>query len=323
MGASPVSLTRLTLRHLRAVIAVGEAKSLVGAAANLNVTQSAVTKALKEAEATAGVLLFERTNRGVMATEYGDALLRHAKLVMAQLAHASGEISDLKDGTGGRVIVGTLLAASARILPDAIMYLHRERPRLSVIVVEGTNDWLMPALREGEIDFVVGRLPEFREREGLAQEVLFKDSACIVVRKNHPLAQRRKPTFADLTKFPWILPRMETTLRRQVEKDFRDAGLEPPAHAIESVSLLTNRRLLLDGDYVSVWPRQVARDDHEQRRIAILPIDLPSTAGPIGITTRADARLSPAAQALIQAIRQKAKQHRSASSRSLSSRRTI
>jgi DNA-binding transcriptional LysR family regulator len=310
VGANLSLANRLTLRQLRAVIAVGEAESLVGAAAKLNLTQSAVTKALKEAEAAAGVTLFERSNRGVAATAYGDALLRHAKLVMAQLAHASGELADLKDGTGGRVIVGTLLVASARILPDAIMLLHRERPKLTVVVVEGTNDLLMPALRVGEIDLVVGRLPEFRQREGVVQEALLHDGASVVVRTGHPLARRRNLKLADLAKFPWILPRMETTLRRQIDKDFRDAGLEPPAHAIESVSLLTNRRLLLDGDYVSVWPRQVAREDHEQRRIVLLPLKLPSTIGPIGITTRAHARLSPAAQALIQAIRDVAKHSR-------------
>jgi DNA-binding transcriptional LysR family regulator len=91
-------------------------------------------------------------------------------------------------------------------------------------------------------------------------------------------------------------------LRRQIDKDFRDAGIEPPTHAIESVSLLTNRRLLLRGDYVAVWPREVAHEDCEQGRLALLPIKLPSAIGAVGITTRADTRLPPAAKALIEAI---------------------
>jgi DNA-binding transcriptional LysR family regulator len=198
VSTRPYLSNRLTLRQLRAVIAVGDANSLVGAATSLNLTQSAVTKAVKEAEAALGVTGFDRTNRGVAATVYGSALLRHAKLVMAQLSHASGELADLKDGTGGRVIVGTLLVASARILPDAIMRLHRERPKLTVVVIEGTNDLLMPALRVGEIDLVVGRLPEFRQREGLTQEVLFNDGACVVVRTGHPLARRCNLKLAHL-----------------------------------------------------------------------------------------------------------------------------
>src|SRR5262249_54319873 len=136
------------------------------------------------------------------------------------------------------------------------------------------------------------------------QEVLFTDSACLVVRSGHPLARRRKLILADLANFPWILPRTETTLRRQIEKDFRDASLEPPAHAIESVSLLTNRRLLRRGDYVSVGPGEVAKENCEQGHLVLLPIKLPSTVGSIGISTRADARLSPAAEALIKSLRE-------------------
>jgi DNA-binding transcriptional LysR family regulator len=110
-------------------------------------------------------------------------------------------------------------------------------------------------------------------------------------------------TLRDLTGYPWILPREEATLRGQVDRAFYELGLEPPAHAIESLSLLTNRRLLLDADYVSVWPRQVTFDDHEYGRIAILPLRLPTTVGPIGIITRSEGELTPAAEALIRTIR--------------------
>lgn len=295
--------TRLTMRHLRTVIAVAETKSLLAASRQLNLTQPTVSKALKEAEATAGVELFARTNRGVVATPYGEALVHHAKLVMAQMAHAYGELSDLKDGTGGHVVVGTLITASSRLLPDAIVRLHRERPRLSITIVEGTNDILMPALRTGEIDLVVGRLPEYRERAGLAHETLFQDNACVVVRPGHRLARKRRAALADLKSERWLLPRAETTLRRQIEKDFNDAGLHPPTAVVESVSSLANRQLLLTGDYVSVWPGQIARADQMLGVVAILPVDLPSTAGPVGISTRREGRLSPAAGALIEALR--------------------
>lgn len=295
--------TRLTIRHLRTVIAVGEARSLVGAARSLNLTQPSVTKTLKEVEQVLGVKLFDRANRGVVATPFGHALLRHAKLILVQLGHAASELTDLKDGTGGRVVVGTFLTASARLLPNAIALLHQQRPNLTVAIVEGTNDLLLPALKVGEIDLVIGRLPEHRQGKGLMQELLIRDEACIVVRTGHPLSKQRTLTLQELSGYPWILPREETTLRGQVDRAFYDIGLEPPAHAIESLSLLTNRRLLLDADYISVWPRQVTFDDYERGRIVILPVRLPTTAGTIGIITRSGAELSPSAEALIQTIR--------------------
>lgn len=295
--------TRLTIRHLRVLIAIGEAGSLVGAARTLNVTQSSVTKALQEVEELLGVQLFERTSRGIIATAFGQTLLRNARLILVQLAHAAEELADLKDGTGGRIVVGTLLTASARLLPDAIAQLHRERPSLTVAVVEGTNDLLIPSLEVGEIDFVVGRLPEHRLGQGLVQELLLRDEACVVVRAGHPLATRPKVTLKELSSYPWILPRQETILRGQIDRAFYDLGLEPPPNAVESLSLLTNRRLVLDADYISVWPRQVTYDDYERGRIVILPLRLPTTMASIGIVSRSGTGLSPAAAALAQIIR--------------------
>lgn len=294
---------RLAFRHLRLLVAIVEEGNLVGAARRQNLTQPAVTKAVKEAEAILGIPLFDRTNRGVRPTTYCTALVSHARLVIAQLGHAGEEISDLRDGSGGRIAVGTLLAASAALLPQAIALLRKSRPKLVVSVREGTNDLLMPALRVGELDLVVGRLPEFREREALVQETLLSDIACVVVRPGHPLTERDPLRLADLVAWDWILPRYETTLRRQIDKTFRDEQLEPPTHAVESVSLLTNRGLLFDADYLAVWPWQVARVEEEAGRIAILRLKLGPTAGPIGITTRAGGRLSPAADMLVRELR--------------------
>ena len=294
---------RVTLRQLRTVLEVGVSGSLARAAERLSVTQPTVTKAIQEIEANIGVELFERTNRGVVPTRYGDALLRHGKLVMAQLSQATDEISHLKGGTGGHVVVGTLLAAATRLLPDALAGLQASRPGLSIAVMEGTNDFLMPKLRAGELDCVVGRLPEFRERAGLVQEALLEDSARVVAKIGHPLLRSQRIGLADTLRYRWILPRPETTLRRQVEKDFRDSGLEPPGAAIESVSPMLVRRLLLLGDYLAVWPLEVASIEASLGLVATLDLELPSTRGPIGITIRRGHDLSPAALALVDALR--------------------
>lgn len=295
--------THLTLRHLRMVVAIAEEGNLVRAAKRLNMTQSAVTKALQEVEALTRAHLFDRTNRGVVPTLFGDTLAEHARLVLAQLQHAEEHLADLRDGKGGRVAVGTLLAASAELLPRAIAQLRRERPRLVVKVVEGTNDVLIPALRAGEIDLFIGRLSERAETPNLKQEVLAADFACVVVRRGHPLAGRGDVGLAELTRWEWILPPPETNLRRQIDITFLEEGLDPPVHAVDSVSLLTNRQLLLAGDYLGVFPAQVARHEASFGGLVILPVSLRATAGLIGITTRAGTRLSPAADVFLQTLR--------------------
>jgi DNA-binding transcriptional LysR family regulator len=298
--------SRLTIRHLRMVVAIVEEGNLVRAAKRLNMTQSAVTKALQEVEALTKARLFHRNNRGVVPTMFGETLAEHARLVITQLAHAEEHLADLRDGTGGRVAIGTLLSAAAELLPTAIARLRKDRPKLVVKIVEGTNDVLIPALRAGELDMVVGRLSELRDRLNVVQEVLMDDIACVVARRGHPLADRRDLGLADLIGWEWILPPQETSLRRQIDIAFREEGLEPPVHAVDSVSLLTNRALLVDADYLGVFPAQVARREAAAGAITILPVTLRATAIPIGITTRTNARLSPAAELLAETLRRTA-----------------
>jgi Transcriptional regulator len=294
---------RLSLRQLNVVVAVDQYRSIMRAAQHLGLTQPTVTKALQDAEASLSVALFHRTNRGVEPTPSGTALARHARLVLAQMAHAEEELADLRDGAGGRVAVGSLIAASARLLPESIIRLKKARPRVSVSVREGANDILMPALRRGELDIVVGRLPEYREREGIEQEALYKEIACLVVRAEHPLAERAQPTLTDLAVWEWILPPPETTLRRQIDKVFYDVGLAIPAQIIESVSLVNNIPLMLNANFIAVMPYQAVRAMATAGRMRILPVPLVETIGAVGISRRTRSDLSPVCQALLTEMR--------------------
>lgn len=309
MAQIPRLETHLSLRHLILLDAIAREGTLLAASQSVGLTQSAVTKALQEAEATIGTQLFDRTNRGVRATQAGEVLIAHARLVLTQLRHAGQELEDLRSGSGGRVAVGVLVSAAVSILPTAIAAVRKQRPKLAVKVIEGTNDVLMPLLRAGELDLVIGRLPAFSSGSGIAEEMLCEDYAQIVVRSSHPLLNQSGLTLADLTDQPWILPRLETSLRRQIDEGFRQEGLRAPANIVESVSILTNRALVLRSDYLAVWPVQLARFEADLGLVQALDIPLPTTHRPIGISTRRDARLSPAAETLITALRGAATDH--------------
>jgi DNA-binding transcriptional LysR family regulator len=166
----------------------------------------------------------------------------------------------------------------------------------------------MPALRAGELDLVLGRLPEFRDRDGLKQEHLMNDYAQIVVRRDHPLATRTGLGLADLLTQDWILPGPSTTLRRQFDKAFRDEGLEPPMHWVETVSFLTSRQLLQLTNSLAVWPVQLARQEISDGSIVALPVPLPTTARPVGISTRAEDLMLPAATCLVTCLREVAEE---------------
>ena len=300
------ALTRLKLRQLRLLVAVGQHGSIQNAARDLGISQPAATKMIQDLELDFEVKLFERTNRGVVPTVFGESLIRHGKLIFAQVSNAAQELDDLSEGNSGRVVVGTLLAASPRLLPIAVERLLEDRPKVAVKIVEGTNEVLMPGLLSGEIDLVVGRLPGHRHRAKIIQETFFDARVVVVAGRQHPLAQKSGLTFEDLMPYGWVLPPIETTLRRQADQYFVRQGQYVPGVAIESVSYLANRSLLRSHDFVGLMPAHVADLDVENGVLARLDWTVPFGAGPVGVSYRGAQSLSPAGATFLAALREAA-----------------
>jgi DNA-binding transcriptional LysR family regulator len=295
--------TRLKLKQLRLLVAIAEHSSILHAAEEICISQPAATKLLKDLEIDFNVKLFDRTNRGVVPTQFGKALVRHGKLIFAQLSHAAQELDDLNEGLGGRVIVGTLLTASAKLLPSVIQNLHEQRPNVSIVVRDGTNDLLMPLLHSGELDMVVGRMAEYRYREELTQEILYNEEVVIVCRHDHPLSKVKNIAFEKLADSKWILPSTQTTLRRQIEKEFFDRGLASPSNPVECVSFLTNRSLLLNTDMIGVFPLHVVQREIANGELAIMNCKLNISDSPVGVSYRKEDALSPAAATFLAELR--------------------
>lgn len=296
------AITRLKLKQLRLLVAVGKFGSIQHAARELQISQPAATKLIQDLELDFEVQLFERTNRGVIPTDFGDTLIRHGKLILAQVSNAAQELDDLSEGSSGRVVIGTLLAAVPILLPDAIETVIAERPRVAIKVVEGTNDALMPALYSGEIDMIVGRLPAYRARSELVQEALFDENIVAVVGGQHPLAAAKSVSFSQIRPYGWILPPVETTLRRQVDQFFVSQNQYAPPQVLESVSYLANRSLLQKLDFLCLMPEHVADHDVAEGHLVKLSWNVPFGHGPVGISHRGDDSLSPAAMEFKKAL---------------------
>ncbi|MEX0283783.1 MAG: LysR family transcriptional regulator [Paracoccaceae bacterium] len=296
------ALTRLKLRQLRLLVAVGTHGNIQNAARSMGVSQPAATKMIQDLELDFEVKLFDRTNRGVVPTVFGETLIRHGKLIFAQISNAAQELDDLSEGNAGRVVVGTLLAASTSLLPTAIEILLAERPNVAIKISEGTNEVLMPGLLSGEIDMVVGRLPSHRHRNKIRQEKLFEDRILAIAGPDHPLAGKAGVSFAQTKPFGWILPPLETTLRRQVDQFFVGQQQYVPPVSIESVSYLTNRALLQSRDLIGLLPAEVVSHDIQNGHLVQINWEVPFGHGPIGVSLRADDDLSPAGRAFKAAL---------------------
>lgn len=307
---SDVMLRRLKLKPLLIFDRVLQSGSIVRAARELSLTQPAVTKAIQELEEDLEVPLFERTNRGVVPTSYGLLLGERVKSVIAELRYLTDELNSFRSGDTGNVIVGTLISASARLLPRTIALMKTRRPGILVTVREAPTDRLFPALATGELDLVIGRLPEsdlpLARMFALTHTALYDTAMCVVVARDNPLATSAGLRLAELATHPWILPLNESPARLAAERMFLDAGLQVPANLVESLSLLTNIGLMQDLGAIGLMARDVA--DHFVRLglLAILDLGDIGRFGTIGYSVRTDRAPAPAAAHFIACLREAA-----------------
>jgi DNA-binding transcriptional LysR family regulator len=300
--------SRLKMRHILLLSAIDQQRSVHKAAAALHMTQPAATKLLSDLEALLGLRLFERTTRGLVPTAHGESLVRHARAMLGTLDHARAELTAISDGAAGRIVVGTQLVVAPVLVPRALAIFKRANPLVTVQVREGTLAALLPALRAGEIDVIVGRLTSDFDSRDLRFETCFDEPMCVVVRTGHPLLARRRVRLAELAAESWILPGPDTAYRHRMDAAFRQAGVEPPARLVESVSILTNTTLLQETDMLGVLPVNVAGHYAALGTLAVLPVALPPPSGPVGTITRAGAVASPPVEQLLQALRDTGRQ---------------
>jgi len=299
---------RLKVSQLVIFNRVMETGSLLRAANDLQMTQPAVTKVVQELEYCFEGELFSRTNRGVVPTDLGLLVARRIKSLLAELRLLADEVNDFRGGVTGHVVVGTLISASAHLLPSAIASLKRDAPGVLVTVREGPTVELFSALATGDLDVVVGRLPEselpISNAFPLSHFSLFDDQLCVVAGKPHADGLSAVTALPELEGVPWILPPPESPMRLTADRLFRTSGLPFPADAIESLSMLTNIGLLLEAPRVALMPHRVARQFVRMGLLHVLDLPAIGTFGSVGYSVRAGRDLTPAGQSLIARLRQ-------------------
>lgn len=308
---STVSISRkLKLSQMMVFARVLDSGSFVRAANELGLTQPAISKAIAEMESVFDEPLFVRSNRGVLPTEFGSMIGKRVQSLIAELRFMTDEVHAFRKGDTGHLIVGTLISASAVLLPRAISQLQREAGGVLVTLREGTASQLFPSLMTGEVDIVVGRLPE-RDSSlftafPIRHEVLFDEAFCVVAGTSHPLAGSSDLEIADLADANWIFPLAESPARMAAEKIFHDAGVPLPRPRVESLSLLANLGLLLQGDLLSFMPRAAALQLMKAGSLTILSMPAMHNIGRVGFSVRADKDLAPSCKRFVDCLKRAA-----------------
>jgi DNA-binding transcriptional LysR family regulator len=297
---------RLKLRDLHIFLAVMQRGSLSGAAAQLGVSQPAISEVIAGLENTLGVRLFDRSTRGVEPTMYGNALFKRGTVVFDELRQTVRDIEFLADPTVGELRIGCPESLVASILLPVMQRFSAQYPKVvlhvSYVVSPPGN---LPELRERTFDVVLDRLvpPLTSDSEDFNIDVLFEDFVVVAAGTQSPWARRRKIDLAELINEPWILPPPGSWNYTTIAEAFRARDLSMPRVSVVTYSVHARTDLLSTGRFITAFPSSFLRINAEKYPLKVLQIELPAQPWPVAIVTLKNRTLSPVVQLFIDHLR--------------------
>jgi len=249
----------LKLVQLRLIAAIAEHGQLTLAAEALAITQPAASRMLAEIERVVGAALFARHPKGMVATPIGQVIAGRAHAMSVEMRDLAREVSELREGRGGRVAVGAVTGPAVGYLVPAIRRLKAESPEVEVRVDVSPSAALLRGLIAADYDFVLGRLLPESDPRAFGLRPAWHESVSFLARRDHPLAGRGPVALAELRSYDWIIQERGTPIRQAVEEALARAGLPPPLDIISTSSLLLMVAFLSQTDALAPMAREVTR----------------------------------------------------------------
>ena len=296
----------MELKQLERFLAVVDEGTIVSAARRLELTQQALSATLAGLEKELDVRLFDRSPGGITRlTPYGDALVAHARSQVAADRRAREEIRSLKHAESGVITIGIGETFAGDIIAAAVTRLHRKNPGLRINLIEGYSESIITRLYSGEFDFVAAAVGGFGLKEGYSAEAVYSSRDVIACRAGHPLMAKRNLELSDLSDWTWVIPYSRPSDVDVIVETFAAAELQLPRRFIGSDAFRIGMKIMAANDFlVMSSPALVtSRLATETYSLRVLPVEQPTVLRNASLITDSRRPMTPAAQALLDAIR--------------------
>jgi LysR family transcriptional regulator of abg operon len=295
----------MQLNQLRNFVAMVDAGSIRAAARGLGISQPAATKSLRALEHELDAVLVQRNSRGVILTEAGKAFLTRARTVQRELGQARHELAQMAGQRNETVSLGVASVVGAWLIPGVLNRYRQDRPDANVRVVEGTQETLLPLLREGTLDFAVCLRMEPESTRGFSVSPLAKFRMAVVGRKGHPLRHARSLT--ELSNARWVMSRPRGAAAA-LEHAFASEGLIIPPSAVECDSHGIKVAIVAASDSLALLSKPMLSEPAVRALLEEIHLDRPFPLMTFSLYSRAEVLPSAAVRAFAAALSAQCKQ---------------
>ncbi len=241
----------MNIRDLEYLIAVDEERHFHRAAERCFVSQPTLSGQLKKLEEELGVLLVERNNRQVSMTEAGEAVVKHARAVLAEIRTIKDVADFYHDPMVGDVRVGIIPTIAPYLLPVIMPPLNKSFPQLKIWLYEYQTHVLLEKLQRAELDFLILALPI--EKHEFTELDLFREPFRLAVKKDHALAKKKHINLGDIANQELLLLEEGHCLRGHILDVCLLAGVKEEGQ-YHATSLETLRHMVGEGMGMTLIP---------------------------------------------------------------------
>lgn len=226
----------MDLRQIRYFLVLATELNFTRAANRLHISQPPLTRQIQQLEASMGVVLFERTTRGVALTEAGAVFFEEARKIVALTDQATHKTRLAHTGQLGRLDIGIFGSAILNVIPTLLIELRKTHPDIVISLQNTTKIQQIEAVREKRLDIGFNRV--YPDVPDLKVETVMMENLFVATPRDHPLSRRRVLAVRDLVNQPLILfpNNVRPTFADNVVALCRDEGFAPlVAHEVEDV----------------------------------------------------------------------------------------
>jgi len=193
----------IELRHLRYFLEVAKQQHVTRAAETLHITQSTLSHQLHQLEEHLGTPLFDRVGRGLQLTEAGETFMQYAARALLEVEAGQFAIDELHSLARGRLRIGVIDTYTNTLLPSLIARFAQTYPGIHMVIDDLPASLIEQKVAGGELDIGIAFAPT--TRPDVLAEPLFSEELVLVVRDDHPYAQRRRIHASDLGAIPVVV----------------------------------------------------------------------------------------------------------------------
>jgi DNA-binding transcriptional LysR family regulator len=197
-----INPARVDFVTLKLFCAIAQSGSITKGANECSLALSAASRRISELEETVGLMLLDRSAKGVTLTQAGHAVMQHALRLFQGFEQFSNELGEYAKGAKGHVRLWANMSALTEFLPSSLASFLKQHPEIQVEVEEQISGDIVKALLDGIAD--IGVFAEGTPTTGLETKIIGQDELVVVCSKSHPIKNKKSISFEECLDYDFV-----------------------------------------------------------------------------------------------------------------------